>query len=399
MWRVICAGGLFAAGLYIVVGEHFVGVSADATVNARYTTLRAPIDGTLALSVKTIGARLIKSERLGEVEDVRADQGRLIDLLRIDVSHSAELRKYGAQRKSISAAKTILAGHADTYKSGRVRQLEARLREANATIEAARSRYREVEAAYLRAKDLSARGVQTAALFEKAQSNYETSQKDIEVADQKIAFLTVELESARNGTFLGDSYNDAPYSTQRIRELDLRLDEIDAEIGYLRERQSQVQSQINEENVRLSRMTGAEITSPASGLVWDYRAENGETVQRGQELLRVVDCDTVIVSASVSERLYNRLKTGDAAQFRLLGDDVVYNATIMRLAGSGAQTRYESFAIGATPEHLTRYDVTLSSPAFTEKGGLDCAVGRTGRVIFSAGPLSQMRHLLFRMGW
>ncbi|MBC8048573.1 MAG: HlyD family efflux transporter periplasmic adaptor subunit, partial [Chitinophagales bacterium] len=300
----------------------------------------------------------------------------MIDLLRMDASHSAELRKYEAQKNSISAAKAVLAGHAADYKSGRIRQLEARLNEANATIQAARSRYREGEAAYLRAKDLSTRGIQTAALFEKAQSNYETSQKDIEVAEQKVAYLNVELESARNGTFLGDSYNDAPYSTQRIRELDLRLDEIDAELDYLQERQKQLQGQINEENIRLSRMTGAEIASPASGLVWDYRAESGETVQRGQELLRVVDCDTVIVSASVSERLYNRLKTGDAAQFRLLGENVVYNATITRLAGSGAQTRYENFAIGATPEHLTRYDVTLSSSSFREKGGLDCAVGR-----------------------
>ena len=36
-------------GLYVAVGERMAGTSADATVNARITTLRAPIEGTVCL--------------------------------------------------------------------------------------------------------------------------------------------------------------------------------------------------------------------------------------------------------------------------------------------------------------------------------------------------------------
>jgi hypothetical protein len=35
----------------------------------------------------------------------------------------------------------------------------------------------------------------------------------------------VELDAARSETFLGDSYNDAPSSLQRARELSLRITE------------------------------------------------------------------------------------------------------------------------------------------------------------------------------
>lgn len=399
MWRVIVGGVLLMAGLYVVVGEHLVGVSADATVNARLTTLRAPIDGTLSLTVKKIGARLSKGERLGEVEDNRADTTRLADLQRIEASLRADANKIEKQKHNVIAARLTLVGHAEEYRQGRISQLQARLSEAKAAIDAANARYRESEGTFVRAKDLSSRGVQTAANFDKAQSGYEISLQDIEVAKQKVAYLNIELEAARNGTYLGDSYNDAPYSLQRIRELDLRLSEMDTDLAFVRERQAQVLSQVSEERIRLSLLTGAEIATSARGIVWDYLANNGETVRKGQDLLRIVDCDTVMVTASVSERLYNRLKTGDAAQFRLLGDEKIYEATIARLAGSGALTRYDKLAIGVTPEHLTRYDVTLSAPAFTEDAGVGCAVGRTGRVVFSEGPLSGVRRLLLQVGW
>jgi hypothetical protein len=40
----------------------------------------------------------------------------------------------------------------------------------------------------------------------------------------------------------------------------------------------------------------------------------------------------------VRESLYNRLSVGDPARFRLLGDGRVYEGTVARLAGSGAET-------------------------------------------------------------
>jgi biotin carboxyl carrier protein len=398
MFRVLLGIGLLLSGAYVIVGEHLVGVSADATINAPLVTVRSPIDGALSLTVKRVGARLAQAERLGEVQDARADVTRLADLNRISSVLDADGRKYGQQRNNLISARLLLAQQADDYRKGRINQLQAKLLEAKAEIDAARARSRESESVFSRARNLSDRGVQSAANVDKAQAGFEVSVQDIEVAKQKVEYLTIELEAARNGTFLGDSYNDAPYSVQRIRDLDLKLFEISADIDYVNVRKKQVEDQINQEALRLSRMTGAEITTPVRGLVWDFLGHDGETVRKGQDVLRIVDCDRAMITASVSERLYNRLKVGDGAQFRLLGDDRVFDATVARLAGSGAQTRYETLAIGATPQHLTRYDVTLTAPGLTDGSSQDCAVGRTGRVIFAEGMFSSVRRLLLQAG-
>jgi len=121
-------------------------------------------------------------------------------------------------------------------------------------------------------------------------------------------------------------------------------------------------------------------------------------VHKGQDLLRVVDCDTLMITAGVSERLYNALKRGDSAQFRLRGGENVYEATVARLAGSGARERYEKLAIAAGPEDLERYDVLLRVPDLAFKRDTGCRVGRTGRVVFAHSPLNSARLLLARLG-
>jgi hypothetical protein len=105
-----------------------------------------------------------------------------------------------------------------------------------------------------------------------------------------------------------------------------------------------------------------------------------------------------VITASVRETVYNRLRLGDAAQFRLLGVGRTFEGTISRLAGSGAQSIYRSLAIGPSEEHLKRFDVTLVFPELNRDTQLSCAIGRTGRVTFSAGPLQFWRSWLAELG-
>ncbi len=95
---------------------------------------------------------------------------------------------------------------------------------------------------------------------------------------------------------------------------------------------------------------------------------------------------------------YNRLMVGDTVQFRLLSNSETYHGTVARLAGSGAQSIYRSLAIGPSEEHLKHFDVTLTIPALNADPALSCAVGRTGRVTFSAGPLQFWRRWLAEIG-
>jgi hypothetical protein len=62
--------------------------------------------------------------------------------------------------------------------------------------------------------------------MEKAQADRDVNSLDAEAASARLEGLRIELDAAMRGTFLGDSYNDVPYSSQRTQELELRAAEL-----------------------------------------------------------------------------------------------------------------------------------------------------------------------------
>jgi multidrug resistance efflux pump len=397
--RIILGAILLLGGLYIVVGEHLSGTSADATINAGTTVLRAPVEGSIEFTIRNIGARVADDETIARITDERFDTARLIDLERARGSLEADLGRIKAQVAAVGEARKVLQAQAKDYQEGRIRQIQARIAEAQATQGSAAARLREAESALKRTTELSDRGVQTAITLDRAKAEFDVARLEIESSRQRANYLTTELSSAQNGVFIGDSYNDAPFSTQRIREFDLRLAELAAETDQINLRLKQSAEQIAAERLRVNRLTSADLNVQQPGIVWNFLASNGEHVNRGQDLVKFVDCSSVMVTASVSESLYARLKIAMPAQFRLNGDSRVFSATITRLGGSGASSLYGNLAIGPSQEHLTRFDVTLTVPELASDPELSCSVGRTGRVIFSGGPLAGMRQALGRFGF
>jgi len=389
---------LLVAGLYVAIGERLAGTSADATINARLVTLRAPIDGTVTLSVSSVGTRVATQQPIAEIFDTRYDNVRLLELQRNQATFQTDLARSTKQLHALQRLREELLDQASKYQTGRVRQIEARLAEARAASDAAESRLHEAESALKRTTDLSSRGLQTTITLEKATSSFEVAQKDVESAKQRLTYLNTEVDAARNGVFLGDSYNDMPFSSQRIRDLDIRLTDLAAEQQQVEQRIGQVGEQIASERVRLNNLTSAALKSPMSALAWDVMVESGEYVRRGQEILRLADCTNPLITASVTESVFNRLTPGAQAQLRLFGDDRVLIATVVRLGGSGAAALYANLAVGAGSDHLKRFDVTLSVPELSRQPDLDCAIGRTGRLVFSTGPLSALARLSTRLG-
>ena len=113
----------------------------------------------------------------------------------------------------------------------------------------------------------------------------------------------------------------------------------------------------------------------------------------------MVDCRSLIVTSSVTEALYDSLSIGAPVQFRLFGDNRVFDGTITRLGGSGASALYLNLAVGPSAAHLQRFDVTVSVPELSSQPDLSCAIGRTGRVIFTTGPLATLRRFAVRFGF
>ncbi|GGH31004.1 curli assembly protein CsgC [Alsobacter metallidurans] len=389
---------LAAAGGYLTVGEHLAGKSADAALNARLTTIRAPLDGMLQLKVRAVGSRVAEGETLIEIQDGRFDATRLADLERDRLATAAEIDRNASQRQTTDNAKAGLLEQARLYREGRIRQLEAKVAEARAIGDAAAARQREADATLKRGNDLNDRGVQTASALDRARAASDVALQEIESARQRRTYLEAELASARNGVFIGDSYNDEPFSVQRLRELDFKTAELAAERLRLDTRLRQADEAVAAERVRVNRLSQARMNASGAGVTWDYLVADGEHVRRGQDLVRLVDCSTIVVTASVTESLYNTLQIGAPARFRLFNDGRVFNASVVRLAGAGAAGLYGNMAVAPSAEHLRHYDVTLLAPTLARDPELGCAVGRTGHVIFSDGPIEEVRSFLAGLG-
>jgi multidrug resistance efflux pump len=183
--RIIVGVLLLGIGLYVLVGEHFAGTSADATVNARLYVIRAPIEGNVTLAVKNIGARVNAGELVADLIDDRFDTARLLGLERDRDTQKIELKRIEAQRSALSASKAAFETQAGNYQRGRVRQIEARIAEAKAVQDAAAARLRESDAAFKRATDLNERGAQTVANLDRARSAFDVAQQELESARQR----------------------------------------------------------------------------------------------------------------------------------------------------------------------------------------------------------------------
>jgi multidrug resistance efflux pump len=389
--RIIIGIIVVVAAGYIVIGEQLTGASADAVINARLTTMRSPIAGRLALQDRPLGAQVRRNEQIGNVTDDLVDNVRAGDLENERAQGAAEQARLLADLTSVQKAIVLLRDRSRNYSTDRVRQLEAQVAASQSLGDAAGAKLKSATLELERTSSLANRGIETGVSYQRAQSLVEVSRLELANARAETAAASVSLEAARRGTFLGDGYNDAPYSEQRIAELELRQAELQSQSSVQAARVAALDARLSAERLRVNRLGSAALQSNVNGLLWDVLAASGETIQKGEDVVRLVDCDSSIVTLSVSESVYNSLSVGGSAQFRLNGRRDAMPGTVTRLAGAGAETIYKNLAIAPSQRHLERYDVTITVPALQDDAKLRCLVGRTGRVFFDRRPLDWLR--------
>jgi multidrug resistance efflux pump len=357
--------------------------SVEAIVNARLVTLRAPIDGEVSArpGALSVGAAVAPGMALMQLNNRRADRARLDDLRRgiarlEDERAVIEARLEAARRLHIEFVAQTLQ-----FQDGRVRQLEARAAEIRSELAASRARRAETEAVLQRTATLEVRGAQTRAALDRAQRENEVAVQTIAAGEQRLEALGVELQAARNGFFLGDSYNDRPRSAQRADELQQQVVELSAELRQRDIRTRRLNAELDEEAARFNDLAQASIAAPAAGSVWEVLTAPGEEVRRGQELARLLDCSSAVVTATVAESVYNRLRVGQPAQFRFRDGGAELEGRIVHLTGMAAAPA--NFAIAPSALVREAYRVTVAIPALSASP--TCDLGRTGRVVFGPG--------------
>jgi multidrug resistance efflux pump len=366
--------------------------SVEAVVNARLVSLRAPIEGRIegADNLPTIGAAAPKGEFMLRISNSRADRARLDDLQR-------QLDQAEAERpvieKRLSRLKEIYAQisqQARAFQAGRIRELEERLLDLKAQASATEASESEAASTLARTRVLAASGYQTTVAVERAERDAKVASHTQRSLNHRLFAVEVELEAARRGEYVGDSYNDRPSSLQHADELSIRIAETESELNAHDQRLAKLHAARDAEAARYSELSTAALSSPADALVWEVLVSPGEEVRKGQDLLRLLDCSGAIVSATVRESVFNRLRLGDKAQFRLSGQSGKFNGTIVRMSGSAAPP--DNLAIQPTGLTSGGYRIAVSVP---DLAATQCGVGRSGTVVFtpSAGPGGTLQSL------
>ena len=132
---------------------------------------------------------------------------------------------------------------------------------------------------------------------------------------------------------------------------------------------------------RYKLLAAADMAAPAKGKIWETPVSPGQQVHRGQDVLRVLYCDRPLITALVSESVYNQLQVGSPARFLPRGDQQELAGRVIRLS------RVSPSNLAIQPSAATReaYHVAVFVPKLAEGEG--CLVGRTGRLKFDDGPL------------
>lgn len=383
VWRVIKT--LIALAAVIALGwtplqRLWRTTSAEATVNARLVTVRAPIDGIVSVSpqISGVGTTITADEQLLRITNPRADRSQLDDLRRTISGLAAERVALQRRKTQFEGLLSQLRTQRDAFQNGRVEELEARVAELTADIAAATAKEEEATTALDRAKRLRINGYQTAAVLDAAERDHKVAVNTTEGLRQKLLGTRVELDAARSGLFVGDSYNDIPRTAQRLDEITQQVIDLGGQIDEKTLRISQLQAELEQEEKQFALRSATSLTAPASGRIWEMLTSDGEHVTQGQNLLRVLDCGGVIVTAAVSEAVFNALSLGQPATFHLRGESVERKGRVVGL--NGLATVAANLAIEQNALVREPYHVMIAVPGLAN--GSECQVGRTGKVTF-----------------
>jgi multidrug resistance efflux pump len=359
-------------------------VASSAFVNAELVRVTTPIAGRLAQNLPRKGDFIGKAETIDLVQERSPDQRHLLDLRRQHAVAKERAELATTQLEEIKATDQILAARADAYRAGVIKRIGREIDEAKAEKTGCLAEVQQRRDVGTRMEQLSKLGTSSQIRTAEALASQEATQTRCEVAEARVQRLTVELDSAHQGTYLRDGANDVPYSQQQRDRLLLRRQELETEQFQERSKAAQLAVAITEEEERLNRVGHYDLTLPADHVVWSMGASPGSTVVEGQFVLDLADCKNRFVAVELPEREFERIKTRDRAAVRLIGGDAWSYGQVRQVRGSAARADDRLLAAQVPKPGTGSITVEIGLPAddnTTEHNNF-CGIGRLAEVRF-----------------
>src|SRR3984893_698037 len=360
-------------------------VSSDGTpavVTGQTAIIRAVQDGYTSLDTFHRGSAVHKGEAIGTLRlsplgDNNSNQSMTL------VQTRSRVDAIEAEVAALQAQIRDLQERTERNRTARIDELNSKLAQANTNLEAARAKEAAANAILDRQQKVFSIGYTVKSTVEAAKSTAEAAKLDRSAAEKQIATLQLELQAARDGTFLQDAYNDAAYSQQRADQLRLRVADLQAEAqqqNHLLKLLEGDTEQMNASDRSAAPKLSVPILSPASGIVWSV-TNSGQYVRAGDEIARVIDCSQLSANATVSPREYADIKDGDRAFFRQQDQSQPWKGTVA-WAGVPESDAAAIPAMLAPSSNNSQYRIIVDLD--DEANAKNCPAGKFGRVIFES---------------
>ena len=382
--------GVVSLGVWKLVRPLALSISTEAVVGARVTTLRAPIDGFLKSAPLELGSMIQSGADVANIDDQWADDRFLretenrLRIVEAEITAATpiiqELEDFGAGLKQGS----------QLYQARRVTQLSAIVAEAEAKLAVDRTQAEEADRHFRRTEAASAFGVLTTEKRAEAERDWRIGEQRVAAAEQGLEATRAQLTSAREGVNIDSSGtgSDRPYSRQRLDEVKLELVRWRQQVDARTKTRDALRAQLDEARARYKQLSAATIQAPRPGRVWRIHAAANAFISRGQPIVSLLDCDSVLVVALVPQRVFGKLRIGAPARFKLESGER-FQGHVTQLIGQSPPSSEDTLIapgligmpVGPNTPH-DQYQIVVSFPELAKSPRMQCTVGQSGEVSF-----------------
>ncbi len=376
---------LFVIG-FVYLPHLFYTYSITAIVSAPVISITSPIEGILKDAPPIMGTELKAGDVIGVVENLRFDRWRLDDMATEMKGITEKTEAMKQEKEKLEDIKAELAKSFQTYIGSLEERLKIDIQRAKEYLKERGDTISESKAEYLRKSKLYRKGVVAENQADSAFFKAERATKSAEQTKLDIERLQAQLKSLQQGIFINmDGRTEVAYQKQRIDDISMRQHDLDSKIKEATIREEALKKSVMLEEARFKKMSEATITAPFNGVAWRVFSSKGIHVDTTRPILEMVDCSNVFVDTSIHERYFNKVKPGDSATVRLVGDKRVLKGKIQSVRGGSLSESSTAFLAGATQilrPHEIQVMIKIDEKDVESSKADFCYMGRTGEVSF-----------------
>ncbi|MCY1669040.1 HlyD family efflux transporter periplasmic adaptor subunit [Rhizobium sp. SL86] len=374
VWSVVLAASYFA------VSPILFPRSIEAIINAPIEVVRAPIDGRVSARSVRAGEFLASGTRVASIANERVDEKFLLEMNNSIVASRAEMLSLDNQILRLKSQLDDLRDLIAMSSGSAVERLQSQYRQKQIDAAAlATERDLLIEEAQ-RAERLAHQQIKSGSEAIRARREADIAAFRTEIAREEAAELLLRIEAVK-ARLITDF--DSSMSSLRIRESEMteRLEEKRNERDAVALSVAQFEKSARAEALRTERLRQVELTAPVGGRVWQIAMTDSEFVQEGDTLIEVANCAAEVVTATVTERIFNTIRVGQPIDFVAESDRIRRPGVIIQASGPASRVDEVRYAIRSSANEKKEFRIAVRLDQ-AENDPDVCSIGRTGKILF-----------------